>query len=327
MQLTEISSLIATNLSTAGLPLGVCFDTNGDVYVGEAGPGQIEVFSAASNYSLVKTITSASFGDSLRGIVKQGTRLYVADFNNSQVFELDETNTTNYTFNPPVVVINDGNIANPTQLSMDSSLNLYVASTGSGSVVEYNSQTVADTPFTLNHACFLPGYGPQGVAVDSQGNIYAGSTLAPYLVAQIAPCATGGGSSKAPLKVSALNLEGGHTQTPSPTVTANPTATLTPTPNFSTLAQARPNISRDGAPIQFLVNLNQAGRIELSLFTIMGERVYQTSVQGNAGVNSLGWNLQNLSGSPVVSGLYLYQVAVQNDTRTVTQTGKVAVIH
>jgi len=75
------------------------------------------------------------------------------------------------------------------------------------------------------------------------------------------------------------------------------------------------------------VNLNQAGRIELSLFTIMGERVYQTSVQGNAGVNSLGWNLQNLSGSPVVSGLYLYQVAVQNDTRTVTQTGKVAVIH
>ncbi len=106
------------------------------------------------------------------------------------------------------------------------------------------------------------------------------------------------------------------------------TPSLTPTSGNGTVPfiVAAPNVSRNGEPIHFLVNLQTPGQINLVLFDITGEIVWEGSVEGNSGRNSLAWNLENQSGVPVASGLYLYAVEANDGTSTITQRGKVAIL-
>ena len=91
---------------------------------------------------------------------------------------------------------------------------------------------------------------------------------------------------------------------------------------------AAPNVSRNNQPIDFLVNLDAPARMELSLFTLAGEKVYGAQAQGNAGMNTLGWNLSDNSGGPAASGLYLFYLrVVGGDGSVETRVGKVLVIH
>jgi hypothetical protein len=86
---------------------------------------------------------------------------------------------------------------------------------------------------------------------------------------------------------------------------------------------AVPNVSRNGENIEFRVHLEQAGNIQLALYSIAGERVYEKEARGMAGMNLVDWKLQNQAGSPVASGLYLYRIQVDGKV----YSGKVAIIH
>jgi hypothetical protein len=110
------------------------------------------------------------------------------------------------------------------------------------------------------------------------------------------------------------------------TATATPTISPTATPNAASFALAAPNLSRNGEPIQFQVNLDQASTIHLILFDLTGEQVFAENVQGRPGENSLGWNLENQNGSQVASGLYVYAVSAQGGDQLKTARGKVAVL-
>ncbi len=182
------SGTSVASLSTGGLVMGISVDTNGDIYVAEESLGQIQIFPwNGTGYNAVQTITSPLFSGSLRGILKQGNRLYVSDFYNSMIFQLNETSS--YVFEAPQNLNAGGNISNPTQLSTDTAGNLYVASASSSSVVAYAvNNTVNPSQLSLLRACVLDGMGPQGVAVDSQGYLYASASGAPFKVVQIAPC-------------------------------------------------------------------------------------------------------------------------------------------
>jgi hypothetical protein len=92
-------------------------------------------------------------------------------------------------------------------------------------------------------------------------------------------------------------------------------------------ARAVPNISRNGTPVNFEVNLPSASKIQLNLFAITGELVYQTEISGQTGLNKITWNLVNQSDAPVASGLYLYVIQAGNGSQALQQTGKVVVIH
>ena len=92
-------------------------------------------------------------------------------------------------------------------------------------------------------------------------------------------------------------------------------------------AAAAPNVSRNNQPIDFLVNLNASARMELSLFTLAGEKVYEAQAQGNTGMNTLAWNLTDNTGGSVANGLYLFYLRVVGGDGTVeTRTGKTLVI-
>ena len=112
--------------------------------------------------------------------------------------------------------------------------------------------------------------------------------------------------------------------------------TITPTPTpIPTLGSHRdnwtvvaaPNVSHNGQPVQFRVNLEKPSEIQLSLFSVSGEKAFETSIQGNAGLNTISWNLSNSSASPVASGLYFYQVQAGSDGGQALKIGKVAVLH
>jgi hypothetical protein len=100
-----------------------------------------------------------------------------------------------------------------------------------------------------------------------------------------------------------------------------PTVTPTPKPPLSVVAA--PNISKDGQPIRFLVNLEGAAPLQLSLYSLTGEKVAELTAQGGPGANSLTWDLTNQSGSIVASGLYFYVL----NAGGLSQTGKVVVLH
>lgn len=92
-------------------------------------------------------------------------------------------------------------------------------------------------------------------------------------------------------------------------------------------AVAGPNISNGGQPVNFFVNLSSSARIDLTLYTLTGERVFNLETQGNPGMNTLTWAVQNNAHEPVASGLYLFYLQVSGDGTTETKTGKVLILH
>jgi hypothetical protein len=102
---------------------------------------------------------------------------------------------------------------------------------------------------------------------------------------------------------------------------------LTPTPERGFQVVAAPNISREGQPIQFRVNLVRPAQVKVALFSVAGEEVYQTTVQGTAGENTISWGLENQSESTVASGLYIYRLEASDGVSSITRMGKVVVLH
>lgn len=110
------------------------------------------------------------------------------------------------------------------------------------------------------------------------------------------------------------------------TPTATLTASVTEKPLLSSVA-AGPNISHNGQPIQFRIQLTGNAKTQLSLFSLTGEEVFAETIQGNSGLNVITWFLKNKAQSPVASGLYLFTLQVNNGSAVMTKTGKILVFH
>ena len=116
--------------------------------------------------------------------------------------------------------------------------------------------------------------------------------------------------------------------TPSPTATwIAPSVTSTPILDLVRQIQAVPNLSQDREPIRFEINLDSPAKILLNLYTVAGEGVYSTVIEGAPGEDSCVWLLKNSGNLPVASGIYIYAVRVEGPAGTATRVGKVLVLH
>ena len=110
-----------------------------------------------------------------------------------------------------------------------------------------------------------------------------------------------------------------------------PTLTIPPTPASERILPssvvAAPNISRDEEPIEFKVQLAQPSALKLTLYDLLGEKVYQVSAEGNAGLNTIEWGLVNSMGNQVASGLYIYVLEVDGASGKTNRMGRVVVLH
>jgi hypothetical protein len=110
-------------------------------------------------------------------------------------------------------------------------------------------------------------------------------------------------------------------------LTSTPSNTLTPGNALLSSVVAAPNISQNDEPIRFLVKLTQAARIKLVLYSMAGEEVYETTIEGSSGINSLVWSLENQSDQVVASGLYIFALQANEGASVETKIGKVVVLH
>ena len=223
-----------------------------------------------------------------------------------------------------------------------SNCQLYIADSSNFRVLIYNNiptgtanppadNVLGQPDFLSNQEGLIQNNNFYPYAVQAiNGEVYVADNLH-NRVLQFA-CQAGTGSTSAPLKVSALSMNPGKGETSSersptvtPTVTFTPT--VTPTPTIGSLtALAAPNISRNGQPIQFQVSLPKAAKVHLSMYTLLGEEIYQAAFQGNAGLNTLEWDLKNTYANTVASGLYVYVIQAVSGEGSRRITGKIVVV-
>jgi hypothetical protein len=138
------------------------------------------------------------------------------------------------------------------------------------------------------------------------------------------------------------------TRTPTRTPTATPTHTPTPHGEVSGLvlsgegqgsptppagrglllsAFAAPNISCNGEPVKFVIQIGEPAPLQLTIYALSAEAVYQMEWQGTEGTNEAVWNLENQAGAPVASGLYIYVLRAGTGPSPEVKIGKIAVLH
>jgi hypothetical protein len=215
---------------------------------------------------------------------------------------------------------------------------LFIADGSNDRVLVYNTIPTGTTNPAANVVLGTGSFGPPAADnfVPSSVQAVAGAVNVPDLagnrVLQFA-CQSGTGSDALRQKISALSMNMGirepsSTASPTSTPTLTPTYTVTPSPTVGSLrVVAAPNVSRNGQPVQFRAMLPSPGQVHLSIYNLVGERVYQTSFQGNTGLNSLIWNIQNQASQPLASGLYLYAIEYDDGSNKERLMGKVLVLH
>jgi len=140
------------------------------------------------------------------------------------------------------------------------------------------------------------------------------------------PTNTPNGGSMMPVRGGLVEVDK-LTATFTPSFTPTVSSTPTPISRDAFVLVAVPNISRNGQPIQFQVILGDSAQINLTLYTLTGDRVYQTSIEGSSGLNTISWKLENQGNGSVASGLYIYSVQAIANGCVRSKMGKVVVMH
>lgn len=175
---------------------GVAVDSSGNVYVADSATNQ-----ASPSFGVVRKITPAGVtttlaGQSGTGGTSDGTGT-AATFGNIGGIAIDKsgnlfvTDRTNGSVRKIVIatravttVVATGTFKNPVGIAVDSSGNLYVADTGNFVIRKISGGTVSTLAGTVGTQGFADGAGtsatfglPNGIAVDSSGNVYVVDTI------------------------------------------------------------------------------------------------------------------------------------------------------
>ncbi|HVZ80703.1 MAG TPA: hypothetical protein VHE12_07875 [bacterium] len=326
-------------------------DSLGDIYVEyQSGSGQRSV----QEYTSTGTPIGSPLGpfSLIEGLAVDGSdNLYVltGHQNTPQVFVYDSTHVLIHTFSFPNM---GGNMAG---LAIDAAGNMYVGNVAGSGVYIFNASTGAQTgSFPLpsgetivdlafdnrtNQLVLSDGathfltYTPSGVLLGTFGT----AGLNPDQFGAIRGIGVSSGGCVLLTDTNHRSVDtwcacgdsgpnqkrGGSLET----VSHPETQTPTPTPVAHPFALAAPNISRDGEPVKFLIDLDRDAVIHLILYSVAGEQVMAKDISGRPGQNSLTWDLDNQNGSPVASGLYLYAISAEEGSLIKTAKGKVVVLH
>jgi uncharacterized protein (TIGR03437 family) len=178
------SGYISTAVGGLNGPSGLAVDSAGNLYIAEAGANDVLELSGGSIGRIVGTGASGYNGDNLAATAAQlnnpqgialdsAGRLYIADTNNGRVRKVENGMITTQT----------AVLTRPKGVAVDTVGNLYIASDTTGRVFQMNGliMTAAGTGALGFNGDGGPApsawlYSPQGVAVDSSGNLYIADT-------------------------------------------------------------------------------------------------------------------------------------------------------
>jgi flagellar hook assembly protein FlgD len=96
--------------------------------------------------------------------------------------------------------------------------------------------------------------------------------------------------------------------------------------SFTESVYAFPNPAKDGW-VKFVYTLAKDANVTLKIFTIMGDLVWEAEYDDSAGPEIMhGWDCRNEAGEKVASGLYIYRLTANDETKEITVTKKLIVI-
>ena len=175
-------------------PRGVAVDSSGNVYVADTGNQRIRKITSAGVVTTLAgsgvqgfangTGTNARFSNPSGVAVDSAGNVYVADYDNHRIRKITSAGVVTTLAGSGTGTFADGtgtsaSFRNPYGVAVDSSGNVYVADQLNQRIRKITSAGVVTTLAGNGTAAFADGTGtsarfnsPQGVAVDSAGNVY-----------------------------------------------------------------------------------------------------------------------------------------------------------
>jgi sugar lactone lactonase YvrE len=246
--------------SNTGLedPQGIALDSSGNIYVANGSTSSVLVYPALrGSTGLLNEAPTAYISGSNTGLsdpigiaLDPSGNIYVADSGAAAVLVYPALgSSTGFLDEAPTAAISGSNtsLVAPFGIALDSSCNIYIGDNGAISVFVYPA--LGSSTGMLNEAptatisgsnTGLNGSGPEGIALDSSGNIYVAAGFAASVfvypagsAGNVTPIATISGPQTQldePQFIAIQNVESVSTPTPTATAsaTATPTATATP---------------------------------------------------------------------------------------------------
>lgn len=155
-------------------PVGIALDPSGNIYVADTGNHRIQKFDSNGNF--IRKWGSESTGDGQfshpEGVAIDSSRnVYVADTSNHRVQKFDSNG--NFITKWGSEGIGDGQFKFPVGVAVGGSGNVYVSDTENKRTQKFDSNGtfIAQWGFPGNPQCYNGG-NPQGIAVDSLGDVY-----------------------------------------------------------------------------------------------------------------------------------------------------------
>ena len=161
-------------------PAGAAFDSAGGLYVAEDNHS-IAYYAAGATGAAIPTRTISGISAHLcnpSGVAVQGALLYVAD-GCGRVLVYSATANGNAVAPLQEISGSNTNLVSPCSVAVDSSGNVYVGDRApNGTIVIFAPGATGNAAPLLTIPDAYPGSGVQGLAVDSQRNVYASETNA-----------------------------------------------------------------------------------------------------------------------------------------------------
>ncbi|MEW6203079.1 MAG: fibronectin type III domain-containing protein [bacterium] len=179
-------------------PNGIAVDTSGTIYIADTNnhrirkvtaSGVVTTFAGSGTAGLADgTGTSAQFWSPVRVAVDSSGNVYVADLNNHSIRKITSVGDVTTFAGSGTNGFADGTgtsaqFTSPWGIAVDSAGNVYVADTGNHRIRKITPAGVVTTLAGSGTAGYADGTGasaqfnnPEGVAVDSSGNVYVADT-------------------------------------------------------------------------------------------------------------------------------------------------------
>lgn len=150
--------------SNLNVPVGLAFDSSGNLYAANNSGSTISKFNSAGVYQSAGSIGSTNLNFPNGLAFDSSGNLYAANNFGNTISKFDSNGTLLATIGTT------NNLNGPVGLTLDSSNNLYVANNGTSTIFKFNSAGVYQSTGSIGSANLS---SPYGLAIDSSGNLYA----------------------------------------------------------------------------------------------------------------------------------------------------------